>query len=174
MELQWQKNGFKLAYTRFFFYITQSMKVWNGDIFISVDINKIFNLFDSGSGQDLLSSKNKTSINNTPLFFVGMFRKLILNEKVFQNQIGTFMPTFADIDLLSETIVFYRAQFYIDKVNLEDELCCEALKFFNSEELIVCFKLAIHFWEEKEEYEKCAHLQKLQDFCENSKLSLPS
>jgi len=150
------------------------MKVWNGDIFISVDISKIFDLFDSESGQELLSNKNKTNLNNTPLFFVGMFRKLILNERAFQNQIGIFMPTLKDLDLLSENVVFYRAQYYIDKINLEDELCREALKFFNSEQLVTCFKLAIHFWEEKEEYEKCAHLKKLQDFCEKPLLSLPS
>ena len=150
------------------------MKVWNGDIFISMDINKIFNLFDSESGQELLSSHNKTNLSNTPLFKVGMFRKLILNEKSFQNQIGMFMPTLQDLDLLSENVVFYRAQYYIEKVNLEEELCREALKFFNSEELICCFKLAIYFWEEREEYEKCAHLKKLQDFCKNPQLSLPS
>ncbi len=131
-------------------------------------MGKIFSLFDSESGQELLTSKSVKRVEDTALFHVGMFRKLILNENFYNRELYKEFPFMKNIDILSEFVVFHRAFFYIDKVNLEDELGREALKFFNGDELKTCFKLAIHFFEEKEVYEKCAHLKKLLDFCEES------
>lgn len=133
-----------------------------------MDIDKIFSLFNSESGQELLTKKSSTRVEDTALFHVGMFRKLILNENFFNKGLGKEFPILKGIDLLSEIVVFHRAYFYIDKVKLTEELNKEALKFFNGDELKVCFKLSIHFFEQNEAYEKCAHLKKLLDFCEES------
>jgi len=133
-----------------------------------MDIDKIFSLFNSESGQGLLTKKSSTRVEDTALFHVGMFRKLILNENFFNKGLGRDFPILKGIDVLSEIVVFHRAYFYIDKVKLTEELNKEALKFFNGDELKVCFKLSIHFFEQNEAYEKCAHLKKLLDFCEES------
>jgi hypothetical protein len=138
------------------------------DIFISMDVNKIFSLFDSESGQELLASSSPKRIEDTALFHVGMFRKLILNENFYNKELYKEFPFMKNLDFLSEMVVFHRAFFYINKISLNEELSKEALKFFNGEELKTCFKLSIHFFEEIESYEKCAHLKKLLDFCEES------
>ena len=133
-----------------------------------MDMDKIFSLFDSESGQELLTHSSPKRLEDTALFHVGMFRKLILSENIYHKELHKEFPFMKEIDILSEAVVFHRAYFYIDKVKLEEELGREALKFFNGVELKICFKLSIHFFEEKEAYEKCAHLKKLLDFCEES------
>ena len=114
-----------------------------------MDIDKIFSLFNSESGQGLLTKKSSTRVEDTALFHVGMFRKLILNENFFNKGLGRDFPILKGIDVLSEIVVFHRAYFYIDKVKLTEELNKEALKFFNGDELKVCFKLSIHFFKVK-------------------------
>lgn len=133
-----------------------------------MDMDKIFNLFDSESGQELLTKSSPKRVEDTALFHVGMFRKLILNENFYNKELYKDFPFMKNIDILSEMVVFHRAYFYINKVTLDNELSGEALRFFNGDELKTCFKLAMHFFEETESYEKCAHLKKLLDFCEKS------
>lgn len=133
-----------------------------------MNMDKIFSLFDSESGQELLTQSSPKRLEDTALFHVGMFRKLIFSENSYHKELYKEFPFMKGIDILSEVVIFYRAYFYIDKVKLEEELGKEALRFFNGIELKTCFKLSIHFFEEKEAYEKCAHLKKLLDFCEES------
>ena len=42
----------------------------------------------------------------------------------------------------------------------------DAARIFADDYTITACKLAISFWEEREDYKKCAHIKKVQDFLE--------
>ena len=59
-------------------------------------------------------------------------------------------------------------KFLVDIPNIRDfnpdlEQAQDAAKIFSDTYTITACDLAIHFWEEKESYEKCAHIKKVQD-----------
>lgn len=140
-------------------------------ICIFVDITNIFNLFpDEEHKFENSSSATLIDFKETPLFCVGMFKKIIINNTNFHLQILEFLKKEMDEDYLlnygqvSELVIFLRSWFYISKINLTKELDQEAVKFYSGQDLEVCLKLAISFFEEREEYEKCAHLKNILDF----------
>lgn len=140
-----------------------------------MDINKIFDTFNQPEEND---SSVSTFINfqDTPVYFIGMFRKLILNHKNFHKKLYNFLKLDdediknMEIEEAGEFVVYSRSWFYINKIDLEDKVHLDCLKTHSDKYLLSCVKLSISFWEEREEYEKCAHLKKIQDFLE---LSLP-
>ena len=90
-----------------------------------MDINKIFNLFDDKSD---FKDEEIYVINlyEQPLFWVGMFEKLIKNNDVFKRQLSTFFrkndPEYST-ELLEESgdaLVFNRAWQFIKIIDLND------------------------------------------------------
>lgn len=140
-----------------------------------MDINKIFNLFNKVEIDTPLDEKFKAAnelmnFQETPVFWVGMFKKLILNNSVFNTQLLKFLQQtdseLKDIELAGEVVVFLRSWFYISKIDLTIRLHYDAVKMFSDENLLACCKLAVSFFEEREEYEKCSHIKKIQDLVE--------
>jgi len=68
-----------------------------------------------------------------------------------------------DIDLAGEFIMYNRAWFWISQTDISSEDWIEDIGKISDEEFYVAIKLTIHYFEEQEEYEKCAFLKKLQD-----------
>jgi hypothetical protein len=107
---------------------------------------------------------------NHPLFWVGMFKKLIYNHHLFNAQIIKFFDKIdndldpVDIDKAGEFVVFTRAWDYIKKIDPEDRQHQEALYHFLDVDLKVALELSINYFQEQEEYEKCAHLKKNLEF----------
>ena len=64
----------------------------------------------------------------------------------------------------SEYITYNRAWKYINKINLDNSIHLDAISFYKDEYLQTSLELGISYWIESEEYEKCAHLQKIIDF----------
>jgi hypothetical protein len=143
-----------------------------------MDFDKIFGTFDSSSEESKNDSEVTTFVDfqDTPVYFVGMFRKLILNHKNFHKKLQQFLRStdkeMADMSLeeAGEFVVYSRSWYYINKIDLSLSSHKDCLRTHSDEYLISCVKLSISFWEECEEYEKCAHLKKIQDFLE---LSVP-
>jgi len=140
-----------------------------------VDIKYIFGLFPNEEPKnDVSSSTSLIDFKETPLFCVGMFKKIIINNTNFHTQILEFLRETMDSDYLlnygqvNEIVIFLRSWFYISKIDLNKELDQEALKFYAGEDLEVCLKLAISFFEEREEYEKCAHMKNILDFIQET------
>jgi len=103
-----------------------------------------------------------------------MFHKLIMNGSLFSKQVVKFFAK-ADpgldvkgIDQAGEYMMFIRAWFWIEQVKLRKKEWKEALKQYASEEFVISIKLSINYFESTEEYEKCAHLKKIQDFVEKN------
>jgi len=140
-----------------------------------MDLNKIFGLFDkSKKEEEDLSQEDYNKIvkdyHKHPLFWVGMFKKLIYNHHLFHDQILKFFEQLdeglnqVDIDKAGEFVVFNRAWDYIKKINPEEKKHQEALFHFADNYLKSAIELSINYFQEQEEYEKCAHLKKNLEF----------
>ena len=139
-----------------------------------MDVNKIFNLFENEEPESLKEKAqqvdNLIDYKNHPLFWVGMFKKLIQNHQVFNDQLLKFFDKLdenlstTDVDKAGEFIVFTRAWDYIQKVDPDNLVCQEALYRFADIHLKIALELSINYFQEEEEYEKCAHLKKNLEF----------
>jgi hypothetical protein len=142
-----------------------------------MDIDKIFDLFGSADFDTPLEKKAKAAddlilIQETPMFWIGMFKKIILNNQVFYHQLKNHLPEellkeIAQGDDLANMVTYSRAWFYISKLDLKRRLDIDALTAFTDNDLLYASEMALRFFEGKEEYEKCAYLKQIQDVIEN-------
>jgi hypothetical protein len=140
-------------------------------------LDNIFTLFGFPGKDDEERKKLEAELDifkETPHFKLGMFHKLIMNGSLFSKQVIKFFAK-ADpgldikgIDQAGEYMMFIRAWFWIEQVKLRKKEWKEALKQYASEEFVISIKLSINYFESTEEYEKCAHLKKIQDFVEKN------
>jgi len=140
-----------------------------------VDIKKIFGLFEEPQENNKEVSREEynqlvDNYKKHPLYWVGMFKKLIYNHNLFNSQLLKFFEKLdegldqVDIDRAGEYVVFNKAWEYIKKINPEDKKHQEALYHFSDLHLKIALELAINYFQEQEEYEKCAHLKKNLEF----------
>jgi hypothetical protein len=140
-------------------------------------LDNIFALFGFPDKDDEDRKKLEAELDvfkETPHFKLGMFHKLIMNGSIFSKQVVKFFAK-ADpgldvkgIDQAGEYMMYTRAWFWIEQVKLRKKEWKEALKQYASEDFLVSVKLSISYFEGTEEYEKCAHLKKIQDFVEKN------
>ena len=145
-----------------------------------MSIKGVFALFGFPDEDDPERVKLEAEIEDykeSPHFKLGMFHKLIMNGHLFSKQVSKFLSK-ADpqldvkgIDQAGEYIMYTRAWFWIEQVEIRKKVWKEALKQYSNEEFLTSIRLSISYFESTEEYEKCAHLKKVFDFC---KKNLPS
>ena len=97
-----------------------------------------------------------------------------MNGHLFSKQVTKFFAK-ADpsldikgIDQAGEYMMFTRAWFWIEPVKIRSKVWKDALKQYSNEEFLISIQLSISYFEGTEEYEKCAHLKKIQDFVEKN------
>ena len=142
-----------------------------------MDANKIFGLFggEDENPKPAFDHENDLSYlledyKNHPLFWVGMFKKLINNHKNFNKKIISFFSKMDeeldlyDVEQAGEFVVYNRAWFWISKIDIQVSSHQKALLHYSDEHLLTYVKFAISYFEEFEEYEKCAQLVKIQNF----------
>jgi len=139
-----------------------------------MNVDKIFNLFNGDEPESLREKAQQVDTlidyKNHPLFWVGMFKKLVQNHQVFNDQLLKFFDKLdegldiVDIDRAGEFVVFNRAYDYFQKVDPDNLVCQEALYRFADIHLKIALELSINYFQEEEEYEKCAHLKKNLEF----------
>ena len=132
-----------------------------------INKNKIFDLF-SNTPENKVEEKKHVSIDdfmNSPFAKIGMFCKLIINHNVFHQKLEKFLkaenPSY-DVDdarKASEYTVFNRAFFYIKNITPKHS---KVIKSFNKKQLNSALQATMDYFESTEEYEKCAHLLKIQ------------
>jgi hypothetical protein len=137
-----------------------------------MDPNKIFGLFE---GEEPGTLQEKTQVDSilfdykdTPIFWVGMFKKLVINHRALYLQIQKHIPSevlgeIPGMDDMAEFVTYNRAWFYLSKIDLKLKYHVDSIKTFTDGDLLFCLKLAIKYFENREEYEKCAHIKKIQD-----------
>jgi len=130
------------------------------------NVNKIFGLFDDGKNSTP-STEIYIDFMSTPEGRIGIFVKLIQNNIVFNRKIKTFFQKAGeDFDeqstkKSSEFTIFNRAWFYIKDIDIDIDTHLYALTKQHTPTLLDSLKLAIQYFEDTEEYEKCAHLHKI-------------
>jgi hypothetical protein len=131
-----------------------------------MDINKIFDSFTENNSSNV-NNEEVSNLQNSPLFWVGMFEKIIKNNNVIQARISKLFNT----PTLSETsniFTFNRAYDFISNIDINNPTHQDALLARNKYDLILIITLTIDYFSLEEEYEKCAFLKKIQTFLEKS------
>jgi hypothetical protein len=135
-----------------------------------INLDNIFHLF--GPEDDFEGNDNGTTymdFKNTSTYWVGMYKKLILNHISFNKKIMKFFQkSDKDLDLndvkeAGEFVTYNKAWSYIRKIDLSNKEHMKSIKIYADEYLDTSLKLGISFFIETEQYERCAHLQKILD-----------
>ena len=133
-----------------------------------INVDNLFNLFPEEDAVEKVDIKSTyIDFKNSPIYWLGMYKKLILNHINFNKKvIKFFKEANSDLDIddmkeAGEFVIYNRAWFYVNKVNIEDNWHVEAIEQYSDEFLDTSLELGISYFQELEEYEKCAHLLKL-------------
>lgn len=134
-----------------------------------INKDKIFKLFVDG--KEINDEQTKSEIKdfmNGPFAKIGMFVKLIQNHEVFHRKLEKFLkkeqPNYnvESTKEASEFTVYNRAWSYIKNISINDDNDLNAIINFEPKALLKVLSSSISFFESYEEYEKCAHLHKIQ------------
>jgi hypothetical protein len=137
-----------------------------------MDLSRFFNYFNSTSDGGV-SLEDLARHKDSPLYKIKVFERLVINGSLFKKSIVNFFSRadedldVGQIDLAGEFMMYHRAWFWIRQFNWDDEKWVKDLKIASNEKLLTAIKLCIHYFEEQEEYEKCAFLKKIQDYIQN-------
>ena len=133
-----------------------------------MDLGKFFSLYNNNPIEDKLF-ENLDTITKKPFYKIGMFKKLIINGLEFKRQIISFFQSSNDdielgnIDNAGEFMMYIRGWYWISQIDINDEESVEGIKLTSDEDFLIALKLIISFFEDNEDYEKCAFLKKIQD-----------
>jgi len=138
-----------------------------------MNLNNIFNAFEDDA--PLQEKAALLQLQETQAFKLGMFKKVIWNQKGFEKRMEKFMDMMPEMAELvnadndaGEFITHIRAWAYIKEFDPTSEQGIDASHMFSEEHTITACDLAIHFWEEREEYERCAHIKKVKDLLQKN------
>ena len=132
--------------------------------------DSIFNLFDDNIPQES-EVNTRTSLNDfikSPYAKIGMFTKLILNHEVFYQKLQKFLkeeePNYnsSSTKEAGDYAVFNRSWHYIKDIDINNIEHIEGILDFNSKMFCKALQDAIFYFEHCEQYERCAHLLKIQ------------
>ena len=140
-----------------------------------MNLENIFGLFsDSGEGKVPKNELDLDHFKESPTYKVGMFKKIVLNQHVFQKKLINMFKTPKDdfgmdgMDEVGEYIAHHRAWNYIKFCEIDNEVWQGSLLMQHDDYLDTSLKLSISFFEEREEYEKCAFLVKIQKYLKDN------
>lgn len=141
--------------------------------------DKIFDLFDDSpeaKNQAKEQKKALKSFKNSSYHKLGMFTKLIVNHFIFHSKLEKFLkreePNYnvESTKEASEFVVFNRAFHYLAQLSPLDESVIFAVLDFDYEMLNKTLHQSLQYFQDIEEYEKCAHIFKFIGILkENSK-----
>ena len=140
--------------------------------------DKIFNLFNDSpeaKNDETFQKKALAIFNNSPYHKLGMFTKLIVNHFIFHSKLEKFLkkeePNYnaESTREASEFVVFNRAFNYLNQINPLDKKVTYAVLDFDNKILNQTLESALQYFQDTEEYEKCAHIFKFQKILKESK-----
>jgi len=134
-----------------------------------LDPNRIFGLFDAlNSNTNLIEDgEGYIDIKDTPEYKIGMFTRIIMDHMQFNDRVVEFFSKASnelereDIENAGEFVVYHRGWFYIKGIDVKNRRDWYALEKMANLKTLTAIDLSINYFEEREEYEKCAHLLKL-------------
>lgn len=135
-----------------------------------IDKDSIFNLFEDNTPQEevMATRKSLDDFINSPLAKIGMFTKLILNHFVFHQKLQKFLkkeePSYNSESTreAADFTIFNRSWHYIKNIDIENPEHIDAILNFNPKIFNKALQSSIMYFEECEQYERCAHLLNIQ------------
>ena len=134
-----------------------------------INIDNIFSLFSANENLEGENTVVHVDFSQTPIYWIGMYKKLVLNHINFNKKVLKFFKEsnqeldVEDMKDAGEFVVYHRAWHYIQNVDIDIEEHVIAIKKYTDEYLDTALKLGISFFEQHEEYEKCALLKRILD-----------
>lgn len=131
-----------------------------------MDINRIFDLFNKEHQDDEASLL--VDFSEHPLFWISGFIKVISNHLFFKEFTAKMLKEVSEeidvneLEATSETIMFEQAWNYIKSFKIDNSFHLECLKTKVSKDLENNLIYAIQYFENLEEYEKCALLKGIE------------
>jgi hypothetical protein len=129
--------------------------------------DKIFSIFNSSENDD--DKVFYDDFTSNPIYLTGMYKKIILNSITMEKQLllafknadnNLDMP---DVKKAGRYLNYTRAWLYLNKLDFDNEFHCNFLKENNDEDFFKTLKLGLKYFENIEEYEKCAIIKKVID-----------
>jgi hypothetical protein len=123
--------------------------------------DKIFDLFENKEAN--LVDIHEDFMDNS-FVKIGMFNKIIQNNEVFFQKLKYYYQknnityNLDDVSSYSKFVTYNRAFFYLNQIDINKTTHIDALACYDFDLLIKNLNQSILFFEEREEYEKCAHL----------------
>lgn len=134
-----------------------------------MDISRIFDLFNNNESDQNDDVSLLIDFSDHPLYFIGGFNKVISNHLFFAGYtIKNFQKISPDIDIkelekAGEELMFRKAWGYIKNLDLNKSFHLDSLKVKADKHMVHNLQISISFFEDLEEYEKCAFLKKIED-----------
>ena len=136
-----------------------------------IDPEKLFSAFELPKSDEPLIA----DLQKTQAFKLGMFKKIIWNQKNMEERMDKFLKLMPEIeesidrnDDAGEFVTHTRAWTYLKEFDPTSPQGKEAARLFSDDYTKTACKLALSFWEEREHYEKCAHIKNVHDLLKNS------
>ena len=132
-----------------------------------MNINKIFNLFKSPEEPE--EAISQIDLSESPVIWIGMFKRLITNYETFAKQLIQFFKSSEpsldvdEIERASSYMVYDKAYNHLAKLDLTNKTHLDSLQLYSDETFSFVLDKALTYFESVEEYEKCLFLKQIQD-----------
>ena len=133
----------------------------------------IFSFFDENEPDKKIEQEIE-EYTSTPYYKIKIFIKLIINGKAFKQQLIQFFQQsdesldMSSVDSAGEFMMHSRSWYWITQCDLNNDKWQECLKNIPHKQLFECLDLCIEYYLSLEEYEKCAFLKSIKEFCEKA------
>ena len=132
-----------------------------------MNINKIFSLFKSPEEPE--ETVTQIDLSESPVIWIGMFKKLITNYEVFAKQLIKFLgDANQDLDVVeveraSSYMVYDKAYNNLFKLDPTNQTHLDCIKLYSDDTFKKTLDAALIYFESIEEYERCIFLKQIQD-----------
>jgi len=132
-----------------------------------MNINKIFSLFKSPEEPE--ETISQIDLSESPVIWIGMFKKLITNYEVFAKQLIKFLgDANQDLDVVeveraSSYMVYDKAYNNLFKLDPTNQTHLDCIKLYSDDTFKKTLNAALIYFESIEEYERCIFLKQIQD-----------
>ena len=145
-----------------------------------MNLSNFFSLFSNDNESKTSSTQDTTleELMNTPLYWIGMFKKLIYNYKSHGNKMLMQVDGFDigvnydDVQEAYEFMLYERSYFYLTCLDINNPEDLKILKKESDKILLFALNSCISYYEDQEEYEKCSFLKEVldlsKDFCKKT------
>lgn len=132
-----------------------------------MNINKIFSLFKSPEEPE--ETISKIDLSESPMIWIGMFKRLITNYELFAKQLIRFLgDANPDLDVneverVSGYMVYDKAYNHLFKLDITNQTHLDCIKLYSDDIFIKTLEASLIYFESIEEYERCIFLKQIQN-----------